>query len=163
MKYQDNRIEKVRKVFKRLIYDWTFESATFYQFMDFSKEVDNWDEYWFKGAKGLKDYYDWLWGGKGSDWDGFAEYFTNKIFDVIPEIVIDIMNDNGIEKDEDEMYEIEIDFTGYGLSSRLYNEDDIDYDVVRYVYETDTDMFNEMISKMLDNLGYYNTCFTIKF
>lgn len=163
MKYIDNRIEKARMVFKKLIYDWTFESATFHQFMDFSKEVDDWEQYWDEGAKALKDYYDWLWGGKDSDWDSFAEFFTNKIFDVIPEIIKDVIKDNGIEKGEDDEKEIEIDFTEYSLGNRLYNDDDIDYDVVRYVYETDTDIFNRMISKMLDDMGYYNVCFTVKF
>lgn len=163
MEIKDNRIEDASKVFKRLIYDWTFESATFHQFLDFTDdEADDLDSYWFQGARGLKNVYDWYWGGHMDDWDAFAEYFTNKILDVIPEIIKDVMKDNGIEKDADEMSEIEIDFYEYGLSNRLY-DDDINFDVVRYVYETDTELFNRMISKIMDNMKYYNVCFTVKF
>lgn len=164
MEIKDNRIEDARKVFKRLIYDWTFESATFYQFMDFTDdEADDLDSYWFQGARGLKNVYDWYWGGHMDDWDAFAEYFTNKILDVIPEIIKDVMKDYGIEKGEDDEKEIEIDFYEYGLSNRLYHDDDINFDVVRYVYETDTELFNRMISKKMDDMGYYNVCFTVKF
>lgn len=167
MEIKDNRIEDARKVFKRLIYDWTFESATFHQFMDFTDdEADDLDSYWFQGARGLKNVYDWYWCGgchHSDDWDGFAEYFTNKILDVIPEIIKDVMKDYGIEKDADEMSEIEIDFYEYGLSNRLYHDDDINFDVVRYVYETDTELFNRIISKIMDNMKYYNVCFTVKF
>lgn len=163
MEINDNRIKDACKVFKRLIYDWTFESATFHQFMDFTDdEADDLDSYWFQGARGLKNVYDWYWGGHMDDWDAFAEYFTNKILDAIPEIIKDVMKDNGIEKDADEMSEIEIDFYEYGLSNRLY-DDDINFDVVRYVYETDTELFNRMISKIMDNMKYYNVCFTVKF
>ena len=164
MEIKDNRIEDARKVFKRLIYDWTFESATFHQFMDFTDdEADDLDSYWFQGARGLKNVYDWYWGGHMDDWDAFAEYFTNKILDVIPEIIKDVMKDYGIEKGEDDEKEIEIDFYEYGLSNRLYHDDDINFDVVRYVYETDTELFNRMISKIMDNMKYYNVCFTVKF
>lgn len=164
MEIKDNRIEDARKVFKRLIYDWTFESATFHQFMDFTDdEADDLDSYWFQGARGLKNVYDWYWGGHMDDWDAFAEYFTNKILDVIPEIIKDVMKDYGIEKGEDDEKEIEIDFYEYGLSNRLYHDDDINFDVVRYVYETDTELFNRMISKKLDDMKYYNVCFTVKF
>ena len=94
MEIKDNRMEDARRVFKRLIYDWTFESATFHQFMDFTDdEADDLDSYWFQGAKGLKNVYDWYWGGHMDDWDAFAEYFTNKILDVIPEIIKDVMED----------------------------------------------------------------------
>ena len=164
MEIKDNRFDDARKVFNKLIYDWTFESATFYQFRDFTDdEADDLDSYWFQGAKGLKNVYDWYWGGHMDNWDSFAEYFTNKIFDVIPEIIKDVMKDYGIEKDADEMSEIEIDFYEYGLSNRLYHDDDINFDVVRYVYETDTELFNRMISEMLNNMKYYNVCFTVKF
>ena len=115
------------------------------------------------GAKGLKNVYDWYWGGHMDDWDAFAEYFTNKILDVIPEIIKDVIKDYGIEKDADEMSEIEIDFYEYGLSNRLYHDDDINFDVVRYVYENDTELFNRMISKMLNNMGYHNIKFKVKF
>ena len=164
MEIKDNRIEDARKVFKRLIYDWTFESATFYQFRDFTDdEADDLDSYWFQGAKGLKNVYDWYWGGHMDDWDSFAEYFTNKILDVIPEIIKDVMDDYGIEKDADEMSEIDIDFYEYGLSNRLYHDDDINFDVVRYVYENNTDLFNRMISEMLNDMGYHNIKFKVKF
>ena len=169
MEIKDNRIKDARKVFKRLIYDWTFESATFYQFRDFTDdEADDLEGYWFQGAKGLKNVYDWYWGGHMDDWDSFAEYFTNQILDVIPEIIKDVMDDYGIEKGDDDGKEIEIDFIDidfyeYGLSNRLYHDDDINFDVVRYVYETDTDLFNQMISEMLNNMKYYNVCFTVKF
>lgn len=164
MEIKDNRIEDARKVLKRLIYDWTFESATFHQFMDFTDdEADDLDSYWFQGARGLKNVYDWYWGGHMDDWDAFAEYFTNKILDVIPEIIKDVMKDYGIEKGEDDEKEIEIDFYEYGLSNRLYHDDDINFDVVRYVYETDTELFNRIISKIMDNMKYYNVCFTVKF
>ena len=164
MEIKDNRFDDARKVFNKLIYDWTFESATFYQFRDFTDdEADDLDSYWFQGAKGLKNVYDWYWGGHMDNWDSFAEYFTNKIFDVIPEIIKDVIKDYGIEKDADEMSEIEIDFYEYGLSNRLYHDDDINFDVVRYVYETDTELFNRMISEMLNNMKYYNVCFTVKF
>lgn len=163
MEIKDNIMEDARKVFKRLIYDWTFESATFYQFMNFTDdEADDLDSYWFQGARGLKNAYDWYWGGHMDDWDAFAEYFTNKIFDAIPEIIKDVMKDYGIEKGENDEKEIEIDFYKYGLSNRLY-DDDINFDVVRYVYETDTELFNQMISKYMDNMKYYNVCFTVKF
>lgn len=163
MEIKDNIMEDARKVFKRLIYDWTFESATFYQFRDFTDdEADYLDSYWFQGAKGLKNVYDWYWGGHMDDLDAFAEYFTNKILDVIPEIIKDVMKDNGIEKGDDDGKEIEIDFYEYGLSNRLY-DDDINFDVVRYVYETDTDLFNRMISEMLNNMGYHNIKFKVKF
>lgn len=164
MEIKDNRIEDARKVFKRLIYDWTFESATFYQFMDFTDdEADDLDSYWFQGARGLKNVYDWYWGGHMDDWDAFTEYFTNKILDVIPEIIKDVIKDYGIEKGEDDEKEIEIDFYEYGLSNRLYHDDDINFDVVRYVYENNTDLFNIMLSKMLDNMGYHNIKFVVKF
>ena len=164
MEIKDNRIEDARKVFKRLIYDWTFESATFHQFMDFTDdEADDLDSYWFQGAKGLKNVYDWYWGGHMDDWDAFAEYFTNKILDVIPEIIKDVIKDYGIEKGEDDEKEIEIDFYEYGLSNRLYGDDDINFDVVRYVYVTDTNLFNRMISEMLNDMGYHNIKFKVKF
>ena len=164
MEIIDNIMANASKVFKRLIYDWTFESATFYQFRDFTDdEADDLDSYWFQGAKGLKNVYDWYWGGHMDDWDSFAEYFTNKILDVIPEIIKDVMKDYGIEKDADEMSEIDIDFYEYGLSNRLYSDDDINFDVVRYVYETDTDLFNRMISEMLNDMGYHNIKFKVKF
>lgn len=163
MEIKETRFDDARKVFTKLIYDWTFESATFHQFMDFTDdEADDLDSYWFQGAKGLKNVYDWYWGGHSDDWDSFAEYFTNKILDVIPEIIKDVIKDYGIEKDADEMSEIDIDFYEYGLSNRLY-DDDINFDVVRYVYENNTDLFNQMISKMLDNMGYYNIKFEVKF
>ena len=164
MEIKDNIMEDASKVFKRLIYDWTFESATFHQFMDFTDdEADDLDSYWFQGAKGLKNVYDWYWAGHIDDWDSFAEYFTNKILDVIPEIIKDVIKDYGIEKDADEMSEIDIDFYEYGLSNRLYSDDDINFDVVRYVYETDTDLFNRMISEMLNDMGYHNIKFKVKF
>ena len=164
MEIKDNRIDDARKVFNKLIYDWTFESATFHQFMDFTDdEADDLDSYWFQGAKGLKNVYDWYWGGHMDDWDAFAEYFTNKILDVIPEIIKDVIKDYGIEKDADEMSEIEIDFYEYGLSNKLYHDDDINFDVVRYVYENDTELFNRMISEMLNNMGYHNIKFEVKF
>ena len=164
MKIKETRFDDARKVFKRLIYDWTFESATFYQFMDFTDdEADDLDSYWFQGAKGLKNVYDWYWGGHMDDWDSFAEYFTNKIFDVIPEIIKDVIKDYGIEKDADEMSEIDIDFYEYGLSNRLYHDDDINFGVVRYVYENDTDLFNIMLSEMLNDMGYHNIKFKVKF
>lgn len=167
MEIKDNRMEDARKVFKRLIYDWTFESATFHQFMDFTDdEADDLDSYWFQGAKGLKNVYDWYWCGgcnHSDDWDAFAEYFTNKIFDAIPEIIKDVIKDYGIEKGEDDEKEIVIDFYEYGLSNRLYHDDDINFDVVRYVYETDTELFNRMISEMLNNMGYHNIKFKVKF
>lgn len=164
MEIKDNIMEDARKVFKRLIYNWTFESATFYQFMDFTDdEADDLDSYWFQGARGLKNAYDWYWGGHMDDWDAFAEYFTNKILDVIPEIIKDVMKDYGIEKGEDDEKEIEIDFYEYGLSNRLYHDDDINFDVVRYVYETDTELFNRMISKKMDDMGYHNIKFVVKF
>ena len=96
------------------------------------------------------------------DWDAFAEYFTNKILDVIPEIIKDVMEDYGIEKGDDDGKEIEIDFYEYGLSNRLY-DDDINFDVVRYVYETNTDLFNIMLSEMLNDMGYHNIKFKVKF
>lgn len=164
MEIKDNIMEDARKVFKRLIYDWTFESATFYQFMDFTDdEADDLDSYWFQGARGLKNAYDWYWGGHMDDWDAFAEYFTNKILDVIPEIIKDVIKDYGIEKGENDEKEIEIDFYEYGLSNRLYHDDDINFDVVRYVYETDTELFNRMISKKMDDMGYHNIKFVVKF
>ena len=164
MEIKDNIMEDASKVFNKLIYDWTFESATFYQFRDFTDdEADDLDSYWFQGAKGLKNVYDWYWGGHMDDWDSFAEYFTNKILDVIPEIIKDVIKDYGIEKDADEMSEIEIDFYEYGLSNRLYHDDDINFDVVRYVYETDTELFNRMISEMLNDMGYHNIKFKVKF
>ena len=163
MEIKDNRIEDARNVFNKLIYDWTFESATFHQFMDFTDdEADDLDSYWFQGAKGLKNVYDWYWCGHMDDWEGFAEYFTNKILDVIPEIIKDVIKDNGIEKDADEMSETDIDFCEYGLSNRLY-DDDINFDVVRYVYENNTDLFNRMISEMLNDMGYHNIKFKVKF
>ena len=163
MEIKETRFDDARKVFKRLIYDWTFESATFYQFRDFTDdEADDLDSYWFQGAKGLKNVYDWYWGGHIDDWDSFAEYFTNKILDVIPEIIKDVMEDYGIEKGDDDEKEIEIDFYEYGLSNRLY-DDDINFDVVRYVYENDTDLFNIMLSEMLNDMGYYNIKFKVKF
>ena len=164
MEIKDNRIDDARKVFKRLIYDWTFESATFYQFRDFTDdEADDLDSYWFQGAKGLKNVYDWYWDGHMDDWDAFAEYFTNKILDVIPEIIKDVMEDYGIEKGDDDEKEIEIDFYEYGLSNRLYHDDDINFDVVRYVYENNTDLFNIMLSEMLNDMGYHNIKFKVKF
>lgn len=163
MKYTKNREVSAREVFKTLIYEWTFESATFHQFRDFTDdEADDLDSYWFQGAKGLKNVYDWYWGGHMDDWDSFAEYFTNKILDVIPEIIKDVMDDYGIEKDADEMSEIEIDFYEYGLSNRLY-DDDINFDVVRYVYENNTDLFNIMLSEMLNDMGFHNIKFEVKF
>ena len=163
MEIKETRMEDARRVFKRLIYDWTFESATFHQFMDFTDdEADDLDSYWFQGAKGLKNVYDWYWGGHMDDWDAFAEYFTNKILDVIPEIIKDVMEDYGIEKGDDDGKEIEIDFYEYGLSNRLY-DDDINFDVVRYVYETNTDLFNIMLSEMLNDMGYNNIKFVVKF
>lgn len=163
MEIKDNIMEDARKVFKRLIYDWTFESATFHQFIDFTDdEADDLDSYWFQGAKGLKNAYDWYWGGHSDNWEGFAEYFTNKILDVIPEIIKDVMKDNGIEKGDDDGKEIEIDFYEYGLSNRLY-DDDINFDVVRYVYENNTDLFNIMLSEMLNDMGYHNIKFKVKF
>lgn len=164
MEINDNRIEDARKVFKRLIYDWTFESATFYQFMDFTDdEADDLDSYWFQGARGLKNVYDWYWGGHMDDWDAFAEYFTNKIFDAIPEIIKDVIKDYGIEKGEDYEKEIEIDFSKYGLYNILYHSDKDILDVVRFVYENFRCTFREMISKMLDNMGYHNINFEVKF
>ena len=164
MEIKETRFDDARKVFKRLIYDWTFESATFHQFMDFTDdEADDLDSYWFQGAKGLKNVYDWYWGGHMDDWDAFAEYFTNKILDVIPEIIKDVIKDYGIEKDADEMSEIDIDFYEYGLSNKLYHDDDINFDVVRYVYENDTDLFNIMLSEMLNDMGYHNINFEVKF
>lgn len=163
MEIKETRFDDARKVFKRLIYDWTFESATFYQFRDFTDdEADDLDSYWFQGAKGLKNVYDWYWGGHMDDWDSFAEYFTNKILDVIPEIIKDVIKDYGIEKGDDDEKEIEIDFYEYGLSNRLY-DDDINFDVVRYVYENDTDLFNIMLSEMLNDMGYHNIKFKVKF
>ena len=164
MEIKDNRMEDARRVFKRLIYDWTFESATFYQFRDFTDdEADDLDSYWFQGAKGLKNVYDWYWGGHMDDWDAFAESFTNKILDVIPEIIKDVMIDYGIEKGDDDEKEIEIDFYEYGLSNKLYHDDDINFDVVRYVYENNTDLFNIMLSEMLNDMGYHNIHFEVKF
>ena len=167
MEINDNRIEDARKVFKRLIYDWTFESATFYQFMDFTDdEADDLDSYWFQGARGLKNVYDWYWCGgfnHSDNWDAFAEYFTNKIFDAIPEIIKDVIKDYGIEKGEDYEKEIEIDFSKYGLYNILYHSDKDILDVVRFVYENFRCTFREMISKMLDNMGYHNINFEVKF
>ena len=164
MKYTKNREVSAREVFKTLIYDWTFESATFYQFRDFTDdEADDLDSYWFQGAKGLKNVYDWYWGGHMDDCDAFAEYFTNKILDVIPEIIKDVIKDYGIEKGENDEKEIEIDFYEYGLSNRLYHDDDINFDVVRYVYENNTDLFNIMLSEMLNDMGYHNIKFKVKF
>lgn len=164
MEIKDTRFDDARKVFKRLIYDWTFESATFYQFRDFTDdEADDLDSYWFQGAKGLKNVYDWYWGGHMDDCDAFAEYFTNKIFDAIPEIIKDVIKDYGIEKGDDDEKEIEIDFYEYGLSNRLYHDDDINFDVVRYVYENNTDLFNIMLSEMLNDMGYHNINFEVKF
>lgn len=164
MEIKETRFDDARKVFKRLIYDWTFESATFYQFRDFTDdEADDLDSYWFQGAKGLKNVYDWYWDGHMDDWDAFAEYFTNKILDVIPEIIKDVMEDYGIEKGDDDEKEIEIDFYEYGLSNRLYHDDDINFDVVRYVYENNTDLFNRLISKMMDDMGFHNINFEVKF
>ena len=164
MEIKETRFDDARKVFNKLIYDWTFESATFHQFMDFTDdEADDLDSYWFQGAKGLKNVYDWYWGGHIDDWDAFSEFFTNKILDVIPEIIKDVIKDYGIEKDADEMSEIDIDFYEYGLSNKLYHDDDINFDVVRYVYETDTDLFNRMISEMLNDMGYHNINFEVKF
>lgn len=167
MEYQDNRIEKARMIFKKLIYDWTFESATFRQFMEFSNEIDDWDDYWYEGAQALKEHYDWYWclfNSHSDDWDGFAEYFTNKIFDVIPEIFKDVIKDNGIEKGDENEKEIEINFSKYSLSEILYNgNDSINHDVVRYVYENHRDIFNEIIRKMLDEMKYYNVSFTVCF
>lgn len=164
MEIKETRFDDARKVFNKLIYDWTFESATFYQFRDFTDdEADDLDSYWFQGAKGLKNVYDWYWDGHMDDWDSFAEQFTNKILDVIPEIIKDVMIDYGIEKDADEMSEIDIDFYEYGLSNRLYHDDDINFDVVRYVYENDTDLFNIMLSEMLNDMGYHNIKFKVKF
>ena len=164
MEIKETRFDDARKVFNKLIYDWTFESATFYQFRDFTDdEADDLDSYWFQGAKGLKNVYDWYWDGHMDDWDSFAEQFTNKILDVTPEIIKDVMIDYGIEKDADEMSEIDIDFYEYGLSNRLYHDDDINFDVVRYVYENDTDLFNIMLSEMLNDMGYHNIKFKVKF
>lgn len=164
MEIKETRFDDARKVFTKLIYDWTFESATFYQFRDFTDdEADDLDSYWFQGAKGLKNVYDWYWDGHMDDWDSFAEYFTNKILDVIPEIIKDVMEDYGIEKGDDDEKEIEIDFYEYGLSNRLYHDDDINFDVVRYVYENNTDLFNRLISKMMDDMGFHNINFEVKF
>lgn len=164
MEIKETRFDDARKVFTKLIYDWTFESATFYQFRDFTDdEADDLDSYWFQGAKGLKNVYDWYWDGHMDDWDAFAEYFTNKILDVIPEIIKDVMEDYGIEKGDDDEKEIEIDFYEYGLSNRLYHDDDINFDVVRYVYENNTDLFNRLISKMMDDMGFHNINFEVKF
>ena len=164
MEIKETRFDDARKVFTKLIYDWTFESATFHQFMDFTDdEADDLDSYWFQGAKGLKDVYDWYWGGHMDNWEGFAEYFTDKILDVIPEIIKDVIKDYGIEKGDDDEKEIEIDFYEYGLSNRLYHDDDINFDVVRYVYENNTDLFNIMLSEMLNDMGYNNIKFKVKF
>lgn len=166
MEYKYNIFDNARKVFTKLIYDWTFIPATFHQFMDFiDDEADNPDSYWLQGAKGLKNVYDWYWCGgchHSNNWEGFSEFFSNKILDVIPEIIKDVMKDNGIEKGDDDGKEIEIDFYEYGLSNRLYN-DDINFDVVRYVYETNTDLFNIMLSEMLNDMGYHNIKFKVKF
>ena len=164
MEIKETRFDDARKVFNKLIYDWTFESATFHQFMDFTDdEADDLDSYWFQGAKGLKNVYDWYWGGHMDDWDAFAEYFTNKILDVIPEIIKDVIKDNGIEKGEDDEKEIEIDFSKYGLYNILYHSDKDILDVVRFVYENFRCTFREMISKMLDDMGYHNIKFEVKF
>ena len=179
MEIKETRFDDARKVFKRLIYDWTFESATFHQFMDFTDdEADDLDSYWLQGARCLKNAYDWYWCDKyhysSNNWDAFSEYFTNRILDVIQDILEDVIKDYGIEKGDDDGKEIEIDFYKYCLNKRLYGDDDInfdmvryvyeiDFDVVRYVYETDTDLFNRMISEMLNDMGYYNIKFEVKF
>ena len=166
MKYTENREVSAREVFKTLIYEWTFESATFHQFIELNVDSNFMDFYWYSGAKALKDFYDWDWCGgyhHSDNWEGFAEQFTNKIFDAIAEIIKDVMIDYGIEKGDDDEKEIEIDFYEYGLSNRLYHDDDINFDVVRYVYENDTDLFNIMLSEMLNDMGYHNIKFKVKF
>ena len=166
MKYTENREVSAREVFKTLIYEWTFESSTFHQFIELNVDSNFMYVYWLQGAKALKDFYDWDWCGgchHSDNWEGFAEYFTNKIFDAIPEIIKDVMNDNGIEKGEDYEKEIEIDFSKYGLYNILYNSDKDILDVVRFVYENFRCTFREMISEMLNNMGYYNIKFEVKF
>ena len=166
MKYTENREVSAREVFKTLIYEWTFESATFHQFIELNVDSNFMDFFWYSGAKALKDFYDWDWCGgyhHSDNWDSFAEYFTNKIFDAIPEIIKDVMNDNGIEKGEDYEKEIEIDFSKYGLYNILYHKDDIIFDVVRFVYENFRCTFREMISEMLNDMGYHNINFEVKF
>ena len=166
MKYTENREVSAIEVLKTLIYEWTFESATFPQFIELNVDSNFMDVYWYSGAKALKDVYDWFWCGgcnHSDDWDAFAEQFTNKIFDVIPEIIKDVMKDNGIEKGEDNEKEIVIDFSKYGLYNILYHNDDVILDVVRFVYENFRCTFREMISKMLDDMGYHNINFEVKF
>ena len=177
MEIKETRFDDARKVFNKLIYDWTFKPATYHQFIDIIDDADKSASYWLQGARCLKNAYDWDWCGgchHSNDWDSFAEYFTNKILHVIPEIIKDVIKDNGIEKGEDDGKEIEIDFYKYRLNKRLYGDDDInfdmvrcvyeiDFDVVRYVYETDTELFNRMISEMLNDMGYHNIKFKVKF
>ena len=178
MEIKETKFDDARKVFNKLIYDWTFESATYHQFIDIiDDDADKSVSYWLQGARCLKNAYDWDWCGgchHSNDWDSFAEYFTNKILDVIPEIIKDVIKDNGIEKGDDDGKEIEIDFYKYRLNKRLYGDDDInfdmvryvyeiDFDVVRYVYENNTDLFNIMLSEMLNDMGYHNIKFKVKF
>ena len=178
MEIKDNRIEDARNVFNKLIYDWTFKPATYHQFIDIIDDADKSASYWLQGARCLKNAYDWYWCDEyhysSNNLDAFSEFFTNKILDVIPEIIKDVIKDNGIEKGDDDGKEIEIDFYKYRLNKRLYGDDDInfdmvrcvyeiDFDVVRYVYETDTDLFNRMISEMLNDMGYHNIKFKVKF
>lgn len=165
MKYTENREVSAREVFKTLIYEWTFESATFHQFIELNVDSNFMYVYWLQGAKALKDFYDWNWCGgchHSDDWDSFAEQFTNKIFDAIAEIIKDVMKDYGIEKGEDYEKEIEIDFSKYGLYNILYHNDDVIFDVVRFVFENFRCTFHEMISEMLNDMGYHNINFEIK-
>ena len=178
MEIKETKFDDARKVFNKLIYDWTFKPATYHQFIDIIDDADKSASYWLQGARCLKNAYDWYWCDKyhysSNNWDAFSEYFTNKILDVIQDILEDVMKDYGIEKGDDDGKEIEIDFYKYCLNKRLYGDDDInfdmvryvyeiDFDVVRYVYETDTDLFNRMISEMLNDMGYYNIKFEVKF
>ena len=166
MKYTNNREVSAREVFKTLIYEWTFESSTFHQFIKLNVDSNFMYVYWLQGAKALKDVYDWYWCGgfnHSDNWDAFAESFTNKIFDAIPEIIKNVMKDYGIEKGEDYEKEIEIDFSKYGLYNILYHSDKDILDVVRFVYENFRCTFREMISEMLNDMGYHNIKFEVKF
>ena len=73
------------------------------------------------------------------------------------------MKDYGIEKGDDDGKEIEIDFYKYRLNKRLYGDDDINFDMVRCVYEIDFDVVSIMLSEMLNDMGYHNIKFKVKF
>ena len=167
MEIKETRYDDARKIFNKLIYDWTFKPATYHQFIDIIDDADKSASYWLQGARCLKNAYDWYWCDKyhysSNNWDAFSEFFTNKILDVIQDILEDVMKDYGIEKGDDDGKEIVIDFSKYGLYNILYHNDDVILDVVRFVYENFRCTFREMISKMLDDMGYHNINFEVKF